>query len=100
MIISLFTSLPTDNEQAVAVNIGIAINPIRVRLNVIELDVVAILTKVSNDFNIVVFVLHFFYLFLDFLFSSLKYVVISLMLLIWVLKLLTPFNSVSNLCSK
>ena len=53
MIISYITLLPIDIPHAVAVDIGIAINPIPVRLNVIELDVVAI-TNASNDFNIVV----------------------------------------------
>ena len=93
MIISHITLLPIDNEQAVAVDIGIAINPIPVRLNVIELDVVAIITNVSKDFIIVVFVLFFLYFFFDLLFSSLKYVIICLMLLLGLLKLFTSFNS-------
>ena len=49
MIISYVTFLPIDNEQAVEVDIGVAVNPIPVRLNVIKLDVVAIITNVSND---------------------------------------------------
>ena len=49
--------LPIDKAHAVAVDIGITIKPIPVRLKVIELDVVAILTNVSNDFSIVVIVL-------------------------------------------
>ena len=57
MIISYNTLLPIDNPHAVAVDIGIAIKPIPVRDQVIELDVVAIITNVSNDFNIVVIVL-------------------------------------------
>ena len=51
---SYFTLLPIDSPHAVAVDFGIAIKPIPVRLNVIELDVVAIITKVSKDFNTVV----------------------------------------------
>ena len=42
-----------------SIDVGIKINPIPVRLNVIELDVVAIITNVSNDFSIVVIVLIF-----------------------------------------
>ena len=61
-IISYLLLLPTDNEQAVAVDIGITTKPFPVRLNVIELDVVAIIENVSNDFNIVVIVLFFLFL--------------------------------------
>ena len=43
-----------------------------VRLNVIKLDVVAIITNVSTDFSIVVIVLYFLYFFFDLLFLSLK----------------------------
>ena len=63
IIISYNTLLPIDNEQAVAVDIGIAMKSIPVRLNVLELDVMAILTNVSNDFNFVVEVLYFLYFF-------------------------------------
>ena len=72
MIISYITLLPLHNPHAVAVDIGIAIKPIPVRLNVIEPDVVAIRTNVSNDFNIVIIVLYFLYFFLSLLFLSLK----------------------------
>ena len=93
MIISYSTLLPVEEAHANAVDIGgITIKPIPVRLKVIELDVVAILTNVSIDFNIVVIVLYFFYFFFDLLFFSLKYVIISLMLLIWLIKLFTSFN--------
>ena len=60
MIISYITLLPTDKPHAVAVDIGIAIKPIHVRLKVTELDVVAIITNVSIGFNNVVSVLDFF----------------------------------------
>ena len=72
MIISHITLLPIDNPQAVAMDIGIALKAIPVRLKVIEVDVVAIITNVSNDFKIVVSVMHFSYFFLDLLFLSLK----------------------------
>ena len=92
MIISYTTLIPIDNQHAIAVDIGVAINPIPVRDKVIELDVVAIVTNVSNDFNIVVNVLCFLFFFLDLQFSFLKYVIISLMLLIELLQLLKSFN--------
>ena len=54
LITSFITLLPIDNPHAVAVDISIANDPIPVRLNVKELDVVVIRTNVSNGFNIVV----------------------------------------------
>ena len=45
MTISNSTLLPNDNPHVVAVDIGIAFNPIPVRDNVIKLDVVAIVRK-------------------------------------------------------
>ena len=65
MIISYLTLLAIDNPHAVAVDIGKAIYPIPVRVKVIELDVVAIITNVSNDFSNVVIVLYFLYFFLN-----------------------------------
>ena len=53
MNISYITLLPIDNPHAVAVDIGIAIKPILLRFNVMELVVVAKVTNVSNDFIIV-----------------------------------------------
>ena len=100
MITSFITLIPIDKPHAVAVDNGIAIKPIPVRLKVIELDVVAIITNVSNDFSIVVNALYFFYFFLDLLFLSLKYVIISLMFLIWLLKLLTSVVFFSSRFSK
>ena len=96
MINSFTTLLPIDEAHADAVVIGITIKLIRVRLKVLELDVVAISTNVSNDYDFVVKVLHFQYflnLSFDLLFLSLKYATISLMLLIWLLKLVTSFFS-------
>ena len=72
MIISYITSLPIDYAHAVAVDFGIAINPIPVKDNLIQLDVVALITNVSNGFNIVVNVLYFSNLFFDLWFLSLK----------------------------
>ena len=72
MITSHNTSLPIDKAHADAVDIGITIKPTPVRDNVIEPDVVAIITNVSNDFSIVVIVLYFLYFFFDSLFLSLK----------------------------
>ena len=72
MITSYNTLLPIDKAHAYAVDTGITIKPIPVRLNVIELDVVAIIANVSNDFSIVVIVLYFLYFFFDLLFLSLK----------------------------
>ena len=54
MIIPYITLLPIDPLHAVAVNISMTIKPIPVRLNVIELDAVAIITNVSIDFDILV----------------------------------------------
>ena len=62
MIISDITLLPFDIPHAVAVDIGFAIKPIQVRGKIIELDVVAITTNVSNDFIIVVSVFFIFYI--------------------------------------
>ena len=93
IITSYTTLLPIDNPHAIPIDIGITIKPIPVRLNVIELDVLAIKTNVSKDSNIVVIVLSFLYFCLDLLFLSLKYVNNFLMLLIWLLKLLKLFIS-------
>ena len=72
MIISYSTFLPIDKAHADAVDIGITIKPIPVRLNVIEIDVLAIVSNVSTLFSIVVIVLNFFYLFFNLLFLSSK----------------------------
>ena len=90
--ISYFTLLLIVERHAIPLDFGIAINPIPVRDKVIEIDVVVTKTNVSNDFNNVVNVLNFLYHFLDLLFLSLKYVIISLLLLIDILKLMTSFN--------
>ena len=52
MTISNITLFPFDNTNAAPVDIGITIKPIPVRLNVIELKVVAVIRIVSfdNDF--------------------------------------------------
>ena len=68
MIISFITSLPIDKAHAVAVDIGIANNPIPVRLNEMKVDVVAITTNVPIGFKIVFLVFYFICLFFDLLF--------------------------------
>ena len=70
IIISYTILLPIDNPHDLPVDIGITIETIPVRLNVIEFDVVAIITIVSIDFIIVVNILYFLYFFLDLLFLS------------------------------
>ena len=66
MIIPYITFLPIDNPHVNPVDIGITIQLIPVRENVIEIDVVAIKTYVSIDFNIVVNVVNFFILLVGF----------------------------------
>ena len=58
----------------------------------IELDIVAIITNVSNDLNSVVNALSFLYRFFDLLSLSLIYVIIFLMLLIELSNELTSFS--------
>ena len=58
-IISYSILLPTDIPHSEAVDFDNAINLIPVSEKVIELDVVAIIIDVSNDFNIVVNVSYF-----------------------------------------
>ena len=72
MITSYKILLPIDKAHADAVDIDVTIKPIPVRDKVIELDVVAIITNVSNDFGIKTIVLYFFYFFFEMLFLSLK----------------------------
>ena len=66
--ISYKTLLVTVNPHAMPVDIGITIKPVPVTDNLIELDVVAIITIVSKDFNILDNVLYFFIAFLIYYF--------------------------------
>ena len=100
MIISFISLLPIDELHAVAVVVVITIKPIPVRDKVTQLDVAAIMTNVSNDFNKIVIVFIFSVFLFGFVFLSLKYVIISLMLSIEMLKLFTAFNFFSTQCSK
>ena len=75
------TLLPNDRVQAIPADIGKIVKPTPVTDKVIEVDVAVIRTIESTDSNIVFRVLEFLYLFFDLLFLSLKYVIISLMLL-------------------
>ena len=54
MFFSYITLLLIVNPHATERGMGTAIKPIPVRDNAIKLDVLAIITIVSNDFNIVV----------------------------------------------
>ena len=94
------TLLPKDRVQAIPADIGKTIKPIPVIDRVIDVDGAPMVTIESTDSNIVFRVVYFFYLFFDLLFLSLKYVIISLMLLIWLLKLLTSLIFLSSRCSK
>ena len=76
------------------------IKPTPVTDKVIEVDVAPMITILSTDSKTVFIVSHFLYIFLDLLFLSLKYVIISLMLLIELMKLLTSLNLFSILRSK
>ena len=79
------TLLPNDRVQAIPADIGKTIRPTPVIDRVNEVDVAAMITILSTDSNIVLRVLEFF--FFDLWYLSLNYVIISLMLLIWLLKL-------------
>ena len=94
------TLLLNDRVKAIPAHIGKIIKPTPVTDKVIEVDVAPMITFESADSNIVLRVSRFLYFFFDLWFLSLKYVIISLMLLMWQLKLLTSFNSFPNRCSK
>ena len=68
MTISYITLLPTDNAQADAVDFGITIEPKHVNDSLIKVDVVAIISNVSNELSIVVNVLYFLFFFFDVVF--------------------------------
>ena len=94
------TLLPNDKVHAIPADIGEIIKPKPVTDTVIEVDVAAMITILSTDSNTVFRVLKFLYFFFDLWFLSLNYVIISLMLLTWLLKLLTSFIFFSNRFSK
>ena len=48
------------NPHAILLDIGIGIKPFPIRLNVLEFDVVTVITNVSNDFSNKVIVFYFF----------------------------------------
>ena len=68
MVISYSSLFSIGNAQADAVEIGTINNPIPVRGRVIELDVVTVITNVSNNFSYVVNVLYFYISFLIYAF--------------------------------
>ena len=78
--------LPNDKVHATPADIGKTIRLIPVIDKVIEVDVSPMITIESTDSNTVFKVLYFLYLFFDLLFLSLKKVIFSLMMLIWLLK--------------
>ena len=83
--------LPNDRVQAIPADIGEKVKSITVIDKVIDVDVAPIITSVSTDSNIVFKVLWFLYLSYYLRFLSLRYVMVSLRLLMWLLKLLTLF---------
>ena len=61
----IYFFLPIDNPRAPAADICTAINPIRLTDNVIELDVVTLISIVSIDLLFVVIIFKFFSFFFD-----------------------------------
>ena len=94
------TLLDIDRAQAIPSDMGKTIKPIPIIDKVIEVDFAAMITIESTDSKTVFRIFIFLYLFFDLLFLSLNYVITSLMLLFWLLKLSTSFIFSSNLCSK
>ena len=83
--------LPKDIPKTIPADIGKTIKPIPVIDRNIEVDVAAMITMLIQ---ILILCLKFYKFYISFLiygFCLLKYVIISLMLLIWLLKLLTSF---------
>ena len=76
------TFLPKDKVQARPADIGKIIKPTPVTDKVIEVNVAPMITTESTDSTIVLKFYKFFYIFFDLLFLSLKYVNISVMLII------------------
>ena len=76
------TLLRKDKVKAIPADIGKIIKPIPVIDKVSEVDVAPMITNESTDSNTVFRMFYFLDLFFDLWFLSLKYVIISLMLLI------------------
>ena len=91
MIILCKTLLPSDKVLAIPADIGKINKATPVIDGVIEVDVAPMITIESIDSNIVFRILKFLYFFFEFQFLSLEYVIVSLMLLIWLLKLFASF---------
>ena len=83
--------LPTDRVHAIPGDIGRIIKQTQIIDKLIEVDVAPIITIVSTDSKLVLSFIIFIYFF-ELWFLSLKYEIISLMLLVCLLKLLTTFN--------
>ena len=86
------TLLPNDRVQAIPADIGKTIKLTPVIDKVIEVDVAPMIIILSTDSNTVFRILYFLFLFFNLIFLFLKYVINSLLLLIWLLKLSTSFN--------
>ena len=87
MINSCDTLLPNDRVHAIPADIGKIIKP----KPIIDKVEAPMIKKLSTDSSIVFRVLKFLHLFFDLWVLSLKYVIISLTLLIELLKLLKSF---------
>ena len=94
------TLLLIDRTHALPAVIGNIFKPLPVIDKIIEADVAPILTIQSTDSIDVLRDLYFLYFFFDLCCLFLNYVIISLQLLIWLLKLFTSFVFISNPCSK
>ena len=100
MTIPNVTLLPIDNPHAFAADIVIPINQVPVTDKLIELDFLANITTLLNDFILVVniyFVFIFFLRFMDLIFEVSNH---FLLILIELLKLFTSLVLFSSLCSK
>ena len=85
------TLLANHKVHAIPASIGKINRPLPVNDRLIEVDVAPIRTFVSTASINVFKVLKILYLFSDLLFVSLKYVFVSSMWLIWLIKLFTSF---------
>ena len=100
MIILCDTLLPNGRAHAIPADVGKKVNPIPFIDKFIDVDVAPIVTFSSVDSKIVFRVLKKLYFFFEFCLLSLKYVTVSSMSLIEVMKLFTSSDFFSNLCYK
>ena len=100
IVILCIILLTNDKALTIPADIGKKIKPIPVIYKVIEVDVAPMITILSTDSIIVFKILYLLCFYLDLLFLFSKNVINSLMLWMWLLKLLTSFYFFSSLCSK